>query len=380
MFYLTKLGCQEFEKIINQTISKNPEDINNREGFCNDLEEKLREEFDIKKGASSFTLNKFLFNGGYVNEYVAKALAKKYSLELKQHFFHKQDSLDLKNNPFVLKVEEEIYDNNPSEEDVRTKGEIRILYDETKESKEEKIFAEDRIELINKYVCIKRDNVLRKMENGEIQELSYVSIIYPGSYYVEKACSKDGAVTLPIDFEAGKVLLVSEYRHVQRHRLERVTMTEVPRGFREPQDKNSRNTSTREMREETPTKSETIKEEDLIFLKKVVPDSGKLCDTVDLYLLETSQENIDNNQTILRVSILDCFWVDIEKFYASIVNKKPIKIDSYFAEQKQEIDLYIECSFTIQVAFLALPEIFKKLYDLNKRDLITGLRLVLGLR
>lgn len=370
-YRLTEAGKVSINKIYRSKYEGQKID-GNKITKVNNFHEYISEKIGIR-GSSYETIRRLMNSSeGTVNEDVARKLQELFNLDWKQHFVKVNPESDL---------EEQLQFENPSEEDV-LKGEIRIK-DTLRFEKKDGDTTDNLIDLIpgentvKKYVSIKIDRVEYNTSEG-FKEGQYIRIIHPNSYYVDNPGTKDSAVILPINPRKGKVLLVSQYRHSMRHRgKNKAWMTEIPRGFSEyRQDKDSIEAALRELKEETGF-GQDVK---LKFLKKIVPDSGKLCDTVDLYAAFINYQNISYKQAV-RLGMSDPFWVDIIDFYLAIVSEEPItltkEVEYVFSEETYEREnkavpkrlelnkgfqeLYIDCSFTIQSALLAFPKILSQL-------------------
>jgi 8-oxo-dGTP pyrophosphatase MutT (NUDIX family) len=266
-------------------------------------------------------------------------------------------------------------------------GEIELV------EKGENLITEEQHFPTSKYVGVAVDKVRFRQFKPDntvgITDGKYVRIYSPSAY----DGGVNGAVVLPIDPETGRVLMVCQYRHSQRHRGDSAFMVEVPRGFSSLGiDKDSEQVARRELEEETGVgdKMYTDKEGNyqIYLLKTVVPDSGKLCDSVDLYLCYVNPK-FYNKETRSRPSIAmeDTFWVNFETFMEAIYSSNKTGVTArkgdfeYLATEAEYKNyfrplwhrpiadnigiakrpvLLIEDSFTIQTALLAIPLLYKK--------------------
>jgi hypothetical protein len=266
-------------------------------------------------------------------------------------------------------------------------GEIELV------EKGENLITEEQHFPTSKYVGVAIDKVRFRQVKPDntvgVTDGKYIRIYSPSAY----EGGVNGAVVLPIDPETGKVLMVCQYRHSQRHRGDGAFMVEIPRGFSDLGiDKDSELVARRELEEETGVGDKMYMDKEgnyqIYLLKTVVPDSGKLCDSVDLYLCYVNTKFYREARSRPSIAMEDTFWINFETFMEAIYssNKTGVtarKGDFEYLATETEYKRYfrplwhrpiadnmgiakkpvllIEDSFTIQTALLAIPLLYKKL-------------------
>ena len=217
---------------------------------------------------------------------------------------------------------------------------------------------------IDRYVSVYVDEVRfrQRDEAGEVKVGNgrFIRIETPGD--------PSGAIVLPVDRERGRVLLVTQFRHPQRRWI-----TEAPRGFGVVGiDKDAAATARRELWEETGARViETSHGEQLIALRSLYTDTGKLLDRPTYFLAFVRGESAASRAALLSPLMEDPAWLPIGLFYESVFDERGARVRpddvEYVFEQSErrrffaktpledEGILHVEDAFTVTAALLALP-------------------------
>jgi 8-oxo-dGTP pyrophosphatase MutT (NUDIX family) len=228
---------------------------------------------------------------------------------------------------------------------------------------------------VDQYVAVFVDEVEFRQKNKldptrppTIQKGKYVRIEVPND--------PPGAVVLPVDQENERVLLVRQYRHPQRQWL-----IEAPRGFGIAGiDRDAAETGRRELEEETGAElRRTIEtqEGDLVPLRRLYTDTGKLLDRVH-YFLAFVKSDLRREQLLrIQPTMEDPVWVKLPRFYEAVFSTRPVPLEvdvdfeylldvenrrRLFAETDVDRDrLHLQDAFTVTAALLAMPELARRL-------------------
>ena len=162
-------------------------------------------------------------------------------------------------------------------------------------------------------------DVVKEKNNPNGREFCYAHLDYPGKGGAAALVS----VTSETDGKTYFVLLT-----IERFPMDNRTLIEIPRGFKDYSDKNTRETIVRELFEETGLsvdKMQTV----VRFLGSVSPDSGICNNEVDIYSIEiTTPEKITNiichPEDESEVSIKDYMFCTEEELYKLILENRII--------------------------------------------------------
>lgn len=176
---------------------------------------------------------------------------------------------------------------------------------------------------VQDYLDVRVDRVQFIREGGEIR----------GGRYIRVSNAKgrpNGAVVLPIDLKTGDVLMVTQHRYAPD-----IFMTELPRGFGDLIDEDSRSVALRELEEETGHQpiqmnakvlGDTQKEICILPLGSSYPDSGVLANPVSFFLAFVDREQIDSSDNVLRPSLESPVWVHLEDLFRAAILQAPVPI------------------------------------------------------